>query len=198
MDKQRAVKAWLRRGLEHFYLAFILGEEKRWRHYQPFFDYMGLEVFCKAYHLCERSSEYETLNDEEARQKINEIAKGYSHGLKSMLEEINRLLGDNKINHLLSNIYDSISGSQAVEILESAYLVARYPMPELPIEEALPHLFSGPIKFAYAVGREILYALKTKFDISISNEINDFILKEETGQRFCHLFFNDNIQKYIS
>ena len=67
MDKQIVVQAWLWRSIEHFYLGFMI-EEWRWRRYEPFFDYLGLELICKAYILAERSLEYESLDFQSAKQ----------------------------------------------------------------------------------------------------------------------------------
>lgn len=208
MDKQIVVQTWLWRGIEHFYLAFIL-EENKWRHYQPLFDYMGLEMFCKAYILTERASEYENLNDQALKNKVNEIAKHCGHNLRKMLENINNYIGANKIGHLLSTNYDSdnFTGNQLVDVLEAAYIESRYPVPKsisdkFPIEGTnlhwYPLLFSGLSKFAYSIGREILYSLKTKFKIGIpKTEIDKSILIEESGVRFCRLFFKDDIEKYV-
>ncbi|MBI5123199.1 hypothetical protein HZA75_05060 [Candidatus Roizmanbacteria bacterium] len=207
MDREIVVQTWLWRGIEDFYLAFAL-DEGHWRHYQPLFNYMGLEMFCKAYILAERHSEYKVANDQDAKRKIDKIAKNYSHGLRKMLLEINNLIGDNKVNNLISADYDSFTGDQIINVLEAAYIEIRYPVPEpiskkFPIEGTnlhwYPLLSSGLSKFAYSVGREILCSLKNKFGINISkNEIEKCILVEESGIRFCRLFFNDTIEKYAS
>lgn len=207
MDKQIVVQAWLWRGVEHFYLAFIL-EEERWRHYQPLFDYMGLEMFCKAYILAERASEYESLNDQASKHKIDKIAKSCGHNLREMLEKINNSIGTNKIVHLLSANYDSddFTGNQIVDVLEAAYIETRYPVSKsiskkFPIKGTnlcwYPLLFSGLSKFAYAVSRGILYSLKSNFNVSVKKiDIDKSILIEESGVRFCRLFFNDDIERY--
>lgn len=207
MDKQIVVRTWLWRGIEHFYLAFVL-DEGRWRHYQPLFNYMGLEMFCKSYILAEKHSEYESLNEEASKQKIDKIAKGCGHNLREMLNNINQLICGNKINNLLSLDFDGYTGVQIVGVLEAAYVETRYPVPrpiseKFPIEGTnlnwYPLLSSGLSKFAYAICREILLSLKSRFNITVKKiDIDKSILDEESGIRFCRLFFNNAIESYVT
>lgn len=206
MDKHIVVQTWLWRGIEHFYLGFMV-EEWRWRRYEPFFDYLGLELFCKAYLLAERSSEYKRLDFQKAKHKIDKIARSLRHGLGEMLKEIDRLIGGNKISKLINADYDGYAGKRIVIVLEAAYFESRYPMPEsiskkFPIKGTnlcwYPLLSSGLSKFAYAVGRELLYVLKSKDSIGIPKaEIEKAILVSDIGERFCRSFFQGNIEKYV-
>ncbi|MEW6009573.1 MAG: hypothetical protein AB1629_08075 [Candidatus Omnitrophota bacterium] len=205
MNKEIVVQTWLWRGIEYFYLGFKL--DRNWDYFQPFFDYMGIELFGKAYILAESSPEYEGLGNKEAKIKIDKIAKRYRHGLSRILKNINDFMGQNNINKILSQDFDGYTGKQIVKILEAGYIETRYPVPtsisdEYPIEGTdmhwLPLYSSGLSKFAYSIGREILSVLKAKFNVSIKkSEIEKLILVEEAGARFCRLFFKDNIADYV-
>lgn len=203
MDKKIAVSIWLSRGIEMFYLGFKL--DGYWDYYQPFFDYMGLELFGKAYILAFKATEYETLSFQPAKQKIEEITKSYGHDLKVILRAVTDFLGVT-VNDLLTRDFDGYSGNQIVDILKAGFFEIRYPVANpisnrFPIKGTdmhwLPLRSSGLNKFAYSVAREILYDLKKRFKIGITkSEIERHILAENSGVRFCRLFFNDTIEKY--
>jgi len=206
ITKEIVVETWLCRGLEQIHLAFDLGEGP-WQHYEPFFDYMAVEIFCKAYILAKRSSEYEDLKDDMAiKTKVNKITKCCSHNLSEMLNELNESIGDNKVNHVLSADFDSFTGRQIIEVLEGGYIECRYPVPQsisqkFPIEGTDMHwdpLFSSGLeKFVRAIGREVLISLKTKSNVGIPRSyIDQTVLNKRSGERFCRLFFEDNIDKY--
>ncbi len=204
MDKQIVAHAWLWSGIENLYLGFKL--DGHWQHYQPFFDYMGIELFGKAFILAELSSEYESLKDQEAKHRIDKIAKDYSHDLECILDKVNNFMGQDNINKILSCSFDSFTGNQLVRVLQAGYIETRYPVPisianEFPIEGTdmhwLPLYSSGISKFSYSIGREILSVLKSKFNIGIKkSEIERIILPEEAGVRFCRLFFDNDISSY--
>jgi len=67
LTKNIIVETWLCRGLEQMHLAFDL-EEGPWLCYEPFFDYMALELFCKAYVLAYKASEFEELKNDLNKQ----------------------------------------------------------------------------------------------------------------------------------
>ena len=120
MDKQIVVHAWLWRAIESLYLGFKLNGP--WQHYQPFFDYMGIELFGKGFILAEVSSEYESLKDQEAKYKIDKIARELHHDLKCILDKVNNFMGKDNINKILSCDFDSFTGAQIVKILEAGYI----------------------------------------------------------------------------
>ena len=168
---------------------------------------MGIELLGKAFILAELSSEYESLKDQEAKHKIDEIAKDIGHDLKSIFEKVNNFMGQDKINQILGCDFDSFTGNQFVRVLEAGYIEARYPVPvsiahEFPLE-GRPGIYwqplssSGLSKFSFSIGREILSVLKSKFNIGIKkSEIERIILPEEVGVRFCRLFFDNDISRY--
>ena len=207
LNKQIVVETWLCRGLEQMHVAFDL-DEGPWLHYEPFFDYMALELFCKAYVLAQKASEFEGLkNDLEIKRKVDKIARACSHDLAQMLSELNNAIGDNRINHILSSNFDSFTGADIVKVLKAAYLECRYPVPEsisqkFPIEGTDMHwnplYSSGLQKFVRAVGREVLLSLKTKFGLGIVRSyIDRVVLSKPSGERFCKLFFEDTIDEFI-
>jgi hypothetical protein len=208
LTNQTVIKTWLWQGLNHFYLAFELGEGK-WLSYQPYFDALGLEVFAKTYFIAKRSEEFDGLSFEDAKVKIDVIARQHSHNLKNLLNALNSSIGENKIQHLLSSNFDGFSGSQICEVLMAANNEIRYPVPKpisenFPIEGTdmawYPLMSSGLSKFAYAVSREIMFALKHTYGLGMSkSDMQPSILTQTEGAeaRFCRLFFNNEPGRYL-
>ena len=200
------IETWLSRGLEQIHLAFDLGEGP-WLDYAPFFDYMALELFCKAYIIAQRSPEFEGLKENKARrEKADQIAKSCSHNLSEMLNKLNGIIGDNKIDHILSTDFDGFTGHNIVKVLKAGYCECRYPMPKsisqkFPIEGTDMHwsplYSSGLEKFVRAIGREVLKSLKTKFNLGIPRSyIDRVVLSKQSGGRFCRLFFGEKIDEF--
>lgn len=207
LNKETAVKTWLSRGFHHFHLAFELGDGK-WFTYVPYFDALGLEIFAKAYFIAQRSAEFEELNFQEAKKKIDLIAKSYNHKFKKLFEDLNTAVGGNKIQNLLDTRFDGFKGDRICEVLMAANIEIRYPVPtsisdSFPIAGTNmtwdPLMSSGVSKFSYTVSREILASMKTQYGLGISkSDVDAFIAgAEESGERFCRLFLNDEPDKYL-
>lgn len=207
LDKNTAVKTWLSRGFHHFHLAFELNEG-RWFTYVPYFDALGLEIFAKAYFIAQRSAEFEELNSQEAKKKIDSIARAYNHKFKILLGDLNAAVGGNKIQNLLGARFDSFEGDRICEVLMAANTEIRYPVPtsisnSFPIAGTNmtwdPLMSSGVSKFAYSVSREILASMKAQYGLGINKaDVENFIIgAEESGVRFCRLFFNDEPDKFL-
>lgn len=137
LDKKVVVKTWARRGVVDFYLGFEISEKVPW--YPPFFYCQGLEKICKAYLLGTKASEYEPLSEQEAKKKIDGIAKNLSkclkqgHCLKEMIEQLISLhvLDKSVLTKKYANYgAQDITGEKIIEILEKAYTECRYPVPD--------------------------------------------------------------------
>lgn len=206
MNKEAVVGTWLWAGFEHFFAGFLL-EGCGWDIHSSFFNFMGLECFCKAHILAYRSTCYEHIGFSEAKDKIDKIAKKMSHDLRKMLTDVDRLNKENKIESLLVQNFDSYTGNQLVDVLEAAYNESRYPVSKS-ISSKYPiggtELFLNPLrssgisKFSYTVAREILLSLKNRYTIGISRkDIDVQILSKKEGKRFCNLFFSNEMDGYI-
>jgi len=206
LDKQTVIETWLSRALEHLHLAFDLADGP-WVRYEPFFVYMGLELLCKAYLLAEKFSEFEGLEDQKLKDKVDKIARSFSHGLSAMINELDTHIGDNRIRNVLSQEFDGYTGQQIVKVLESAYTECRYPVPKtvsqrFPINGTdmcwYPLLSSGLAKFGRVIGREALRSIKTRFGVGITSAYIKSVRSKESGERFCRLFFEDKLDEFLT
>ncbi|MCQ9206433.1 MAG: hypothetical protein NG740_00910 [Omnitrophica bacterium] len=206
MNKEIVVGTWLWAGFEHFFVGFLL-EEQNWNIHSTFFCCMGLECFCKAYILACRSTDYEHLNFNEAKGKIDNIARSLSHKLREMLMKMDELNKDIEIASTFKQDFDGYKGEQLVDVLEAAYNESRYPVSSS-ISSKYPmsgtELFLNPLrssgiaKFSYSIGRQILLALKNKYTVGITEKvINVRTLSRGEGNRFCNLFFANEMDKYV-
>lgn len=62
---------------------------------------MGLEKICKSYLLTENSFEYENLKDDEAKEKVDSIARKWRHNLERMINNIKESMGNQTIKNIL-------------------------------------------------------------------------------------------------
>jgi hypothetical protein len=209
LNKETVVAWWTRIAIKDFFIAFYLNNKFPW--YSTFFYHQGLEKICKAYLLGTLAEEYESRPVTKAKTNIDRLAKDkkkMGHNLKDM---INKLIS---INVLHSNVltkeyakYDgaSITGERIIEVLESAYLECRYPIPyaihkKYPIKNKKgkkigywdPIGSSEPKTFAYDLGLEIMKKIEQNFKVNIPK--NKFRTSIDDGEwkRFSRIFFKVN------
>ncbi len=209
MSKRITVLVWAFRSIEDFFFAFRIEYSDR---FAPFFDAMGLEMMLKAYFLAERASELENLPEVEQSKAVNDIAKNLNHRLEALVRVANKSAPDNKLAELLTKDFDGYSGRKMLRALEAAYVECRYPVPR-PFHEKTPLLgkdgkqvsgvyqdpisSSGVSKFAYAVGRVLLDWIREKHGIALPRAYLERIVPGDTGQRFCNLFFDGEIDRFV-
>lgn len=172
---------------------------RQWK-YEAYFNAISLEMFCKSCILFEKHKEYDGLNESEAKMAIEVIVKKAGHSLHKMLLGTS-VIDSSKKQELLNANYDGYVVNQVVDILEAAYLEGRYPVCK-PISRKLfpdyPLLSSGLSKFVRSFGREVLISLKADIDMqTIRSSIQAEISGTEQGERFCNLFFDGEIEKYL-
>lgn len=204
MEKEKVVLSWVRRGIKDFYIGyFLIDDVFLWD--APFFYHQGLEKICKSYILASKASEYESLPEQKAKEKINSLAKQEGHELKRMIK---KLIHNNVLNReILSKQYLQYTGGNIIEILESAYHECRYPMPETisnqyPIRNEKGQIkghwdpigSSDPRDFAFEVGLKIIKMIERNFNISIPKEKNLIspLIKNNDWIRFRRIFFKEN------
>jgi hypothetical protein len=206
LDRKIVVHTWFLRGIECFFFSFKI--EEPFSLFRPFFNAMGFEMVCKAFLLAAKASQYEGLDRKQAIATIDELAKDWGHDVCKLTEDIQKIIGEEKIQALLKKNYDGFTGSQFLEVIKSAYFECRYPIPN-PIHEQFPiegkegfywePLYSSGLhKFCYAFCRELLISLELYFNITIPKFLLDEKVTGEAGIRFCNLFFADRIADYIS
>ena len=173
---------------------------------------MGVEKICKGILLFYNSSVYEQLSGQSARQRIEEELKTrWSHSLKKMLKDIGPIIGQAKVNAILSARFDGFTGTQFRNVVERGYMESRYPTAN-PIYRQFPiknpkggsKLFWDPLgssglhKFAYRLSQEILLHLKGAENFSdLQTSVQKLLGVEDTGRRFTNLFFKGDIKRYL-
>jgi hypothetical protein len=113
MDRLDVASEWIYSAISDFYFAFCMQNQK-FRMYATFFDIMGVEKICKGILLFHNSSVYEQLSEQCARQRIEEeLRTRWSHSLKKMLKDIGAIIGQDKVNDILSARFDGFTGSNS-------------------------------------------------------------------------------------
>lgn len=217
IDVNSVVLDWLTMGIEDFFLSFRVGELDKFSRHEPFLNAMGLEMFCKGYLLAVKRTEYENLAVEEAKIKVNDLAKKMGHKVGALVKEIKKNIGQNEIQSLLVKKYDvidrniSLTGCLILQAIEASYLECRYPVPnpfyrKYPVSKLIgvhdaycdPINSSGLKEFCYELGRVILTDLNANFGIGIPGSWwNQHIVGDE-GRRFENLFFNSRREEFIT
>lgn len=198
LTKEKVVHSWLFSGLSDLFFAFQIDSPFN---YEPFIDAMAFEKICKSYLLAENFIEYKDLNDDEAKKKINSLAKRWGHRLKTMANKINEYIGNERIETIMNQDFDGYTGKQLVKVMEAAYLECRYPVPkhiheEFPVKGKsgvywVPIASSGIEKLCFAFARAIIVSLREKFHITVPKDSFYKIVNGDAGVRFCNLFLKD-------
>lgn len=206
LTREDVVLTWLKRSISDFFFAFKVGGS--FVRYEPFFNYMGLELICKSYLLGCRAADYEGLPLKKALSKVDQIAKKeLAHKLSTVIQDIQQRKPSGNITQLLSEDFDGFSGTDFVKTLESVYLECRYPVPE-PVSKQFPipgqkGMFRDPVyssglaKFCYATAREILTYISDDFSIKVPQTFLRGLKPRKKYRRFQRLFFKGQMKKLV-
>jgi len=205
MDRQLVAKTWLNYGLTDLYFAFD-SDDDAFSDNILFSEIMGLEKFAKAVLLFHRHQEYEGMTHTDAKQKINDLAKGMGHNFKNMLKELSQFMADD-IARIKKADFDGYAGSDLIRAVCAGYMETRYPVPT-PISDSFPIKgtklkhdplwSSGITKFIYAVCNACFASLS--LDIDFTDLINQYQQKfghKESFRRFNHLFWDERCKPDI-
>jgi len=134
-----------------------------------------------------------------------------NHKVTDLVEEIEKSIGQGKVQPLLDKKYDGYTGSIILKAIEAAYLECRYPVPthfyEVDKDFKVPDLknayydpvySSGLHKFCYEFCRIILTDLKAKFGIGIPESWWNQKITDDAGRRFGNLFFDSRKEDFMS
>ncbi len=206
MDRDRVTKAWVWSSLEDLHFAFLISFEPH-RPYSIFNKILALEKILKALLLYYSGRLYENLNEKQSEEKIENLAKGYGHKIKEMLEKASNHFGKQSLDNLKKSDFDGFTGSEMIKAVEAGYMESRYPTLK-PIYEQFkikdvdiyrdPLGSSGVTKFVYDVNQLILLHLKPKLNMNSVKErfMQTYGHMEETP-RFINLAFEGAIDKYL-
>lgn len=209
MDNARLIQTWAIAGVKDFYIGFEFEAENKWHEYSTFFCHQGLEKICKAYILAGSAATWAHLSDDKAVAQANKIAKKLGHNLK-------RLIGCLRSGGILlmpSPRQGSSSGAghrggsysedELIEILEAAYIEARYPTTkskqihrQYPLSKSTA-MFSypigetAPIEYARKTASAVLKKIESDFSITIPRDKRyvSSRISEERWRRFERVFF---------
>lgn len=177
--------------LDFFFAHAVSGPQKFSAAIYLFFLHQGIEKLCKAYLLAQRESEYEQLQHDGAIQKVEQMAREYSHNIEEMLKQISATLPSVR-EWLQDNKKD-----EKIEFLQRmtlAYEGVRYPgqkareLVKEPLDLALM-LHRDNQKMAFQIGKLILEGLKTEGilnvkDVEMKIVSADFFLPETSWADF--------------
>jgi hypothetical protein len=158
-----------------------------------------MEKFLKAVLLFTRHAEYESLTAKDAKQKLNEMARGLSHNFKKMFEGMAQLV-PSEIQRLEQANWGGFNGAALIGVLGQGYMETRYPVPtaaaeKFPIGDSGflhdPWGSSGTTGFIYAVCNMCYAFLVVQVDFSKmkSDFEQRFQHKAESLQRFSNVFW---------
>ena len=208
-DRYTVVKIWVGSGVRDFLIAFMIEEE--FPYYVAFMYYQGLEKICKGYILGSMATEYESLPIQQAKDKINKLAKNeMGHNLKEMIKKlVTAAVLDKDVfkkRYLITNDYRFNNGAECIEILEKAYLECRYPVPhpthkKYPISGSKSSGFWNPIgstelrDFAFELGLTIMKRAEKDFNLTVLRDKATYsvLLKDEDWLRFRRVFLKDDV-----
>ncbi len=209
-SKTTVVKLWTLHGFVDFYIGFDIRDRFDW--YSAFLWHQGLEKFCKAYLLGTKSSEYECLPEQQARETIDKIVrKEMGHNLIEMLDKLIAIKVLNK--EVKTKVYryygKDFTGEELIEILEKAYIECRYPLTTDPVKRVYftpaktswwdPLASQELMGFTFEVGLKILGRIEKDFNINIprNRTENEGLLfkfvKDEDWLRFRRYFFEEDV-----
>lgn len=211
MNRIDVSSEWIYSAISDFYFAFCT-QHQMFRTYATFFEIMGVEKICKGILLFHNATIYEQLNEQCARERIEEeLKRRWSHSLKKMLKDVAAIVGQNKLNAILSQNFDGFTGKEFRNVIEMGYMESRYPTAN-PVYRQFPvkdnyggaKLFWDPLgssglhKFAYRLSQEILLHLKGEENfLDLRKSVEKLLVAQDTGRRFKNLFFDGNIEKYL-
>lgn len=141
-----------------------------------------------------------------------ELKTRWSHSFKKMLKDIGAIIGQDKVDAILSTRFDGFTGNQFRNVVERGYMESRYPtanpiyrqFPVKKYSKAGAKLFLDPLassglhKFAYRLSQEILLHLKAVENFSdLKISVEKLLGVEDTGRPFTNLFFKGDVKKFL-
>ncbi len=187
MLKERIVQTWAHRGVMDFYISFEFECEGKYHEYGTFFCHQGLEKICKACIIAEKAAQWENLQEQQALQKVNKIAKELSHNFKRLITDC--------IPGTIQKHHDE----KMVQILEAAYIEARYPTPQpihkkypiagFPGAYSYPLAESEPKEYARKTALIVLNKIESDFSVTIPTNKTSSMIADEDWKRFQRVFF---------
>lgn len=205
LDKAIAVRTWMHKGFESLYLGFYIEEiEPFGKDFAPFFSSMGVEVIAKSCLIMETFSEWAGLGFDEAKIKIDEIARKPGHDIEKIIKKITEHDEYNLIKPLLTKSYDGCEGNLLFKALKAALTETRYPVPvgiykDFPIKENTywdPLNSSNFTDFCYEISLALLRFIKYRHGVIIDKErIIRPIRELKEGERFLRIFFKCEVDE---
>ena len=128
MSPEEVAKTWVWKGLTDLYFAFEVYEYPFWNQ-AKFHEIMGLEKFLKALILFNKGDCYQPMTEQHARIEVDKMAKKLGHNYKSLIDDVDVIIGEGKISRLRCRDFDGYKFKQIVSAISAGYLEYRYPVP---------------------------------------------------------------------
>lgn len=201
MDSRYISETWFFYGACDLYFSFYT-EDWTFDYHSAFSAIMALEKHFKGFLLFHRSSEYDQLSDDDAKAKIQSIAREYGHNFEKMATSCGRFLESTELDQLLDQDYDGYSGRDLLQVLRRAYMETRYPT-DIPVSLSFPldepDTYHDPLgssgfhHFVFRICEFLLLSLAPKIDVAkiLRNLIGQYEHQEAIG-RFKNLFAKDS------
>lgn len=198
-DKGLIIQTWVSHGIKDFFISFEFEDDNKWHEYSTFFCHQGLEKICKAYLIGTKATDYESLPEQQALDKVNRIAKEIGHELRTLM---GLLCLKNVFSEIdISQKIEGYTGDDLIDILEKAYIESRYPVSS-PMHRKYPIRKKGkyemyndpikttaPIKYSRKIALAILRKIESDFSVTILKEKISAGIADKDWARFCKVFF---------
>lgn len=206
MEPERVAKIWIWYGLEDLFFGFCI-EFGPHKPYALFSEIMGLEKILKGYLFFKNGNEYSSLDNSDAKTKIEAMAKKWGHGINKLLKEASAFLGQDCVDSIKQQYFDGYKGQDLIRAVETGYMESRYPTSRPFCEQFKingteiyrnPLKSSGITKFIYSVCQAILLNLKKEIDLSgLGKQFIDIYEAQQPSKRFISLAFDGDLNKYL-
>lgn len=201
-DKEMIIQTWVSHGIKDFFISFEFEDANKWHEYSTFFCHQGLEKICKAYLIGTKATDYESLPEQQALDKVNKIAKEIGHELRTLM---GLLCLRNVFSEIdISQKIERYTGEDLIDILEKAYIESRYPISN-PMHKKYPIHKKGnykmyndpikttaPIKYSRKIALAVLKKIESDFSITISRDKFSQKIADKDWARFSKVFFDTN------
>ncbi|MBV5337360.1 MAG: hypothetical protein J0653_05225 [Deltaproteobacteria bacterium] len=193
MNRQQVAKTWINYGLTDLYFAFD-SDDDAFSDNVLFSEIMGLEKFLKAVLLFHLHQEYEGLTYQDAKEKINNLAKSkkMSHNFEAMFSELSKFIPDNVARIMESDSFPITLENNIIDVEEF-----------IPVQDSGtieysafthdPLWSSGITKFIYAVCNVCFASLSSEIDFTdLINQFSQRFSHKESLLQFNNLFWVNN------
>jgi hypothetical protein len=200
LNRQKILRAWMRSGLEDFYLSFEL--EEKWQRHSTFYCHQGLEKICKTYHIAKYLKQLKNFNAGSVLKQVDRIARSLNHELSQMVKclQSRRILP----TYTASRPY---SEDDLLQGLEAAYTEVRYPVPypfhltrdqhgkeRFRIQNSRLKMYhdplaeTAPLAYARSMARTLLKKIETEFEVRIPDSKVSSKISDKDWKRFTNIF----------